>query len=176
MIKVTKLSKNFDDLSVLKEVDFQVNKGEIIVIIGPSGTGKSTLARYIQENQLGERLADDMLPIKIINKKITLLPHFPQLKLNQDQQYNGSDICQKTVLIFAKKSETKSNLSRVENFTSIKNLIKHSVATKLFSENELRNHLKFCHDISEKTQAYQLNYQHSEKSLNELHGLLNEIA
>jgi len=47
MIKVTKLSKSFDDLAVLKEIDFQVNKGEIVVIIGPSGTGKSTLLRCL---------------------------------------------------------------------------------------------------------------------------------
>jgi putative amino-acid transport system ATP-binding protein len=47
MIKVTNLSKSFDDLSVLKEISFEVNKGEIIVIIGPSGTGKSTLLRCL---------------------------------------------------------------------------------------------------------------------------------
>jgi len=47
MIKVTKLSKSFADLAVLKDINFQVNKGEIIVIIGPSGTGKSTLLRCL---------------------------------------------------------------------------------------------------------------------------------
>jgi putative S-methylcysteine transport system ATP-binding protein len=47
MIKVTNLSKSFDDLKVLKEISFDVNKGEIVVIIGPSGTGKSTLLRCL---------------------------------------------------------------------------------------------------------------------------------
>jgi len=47
MIKVSKLSKKFDDLSVLKEINLEVNKGEIVVIIGPSGTGKSTLLRCL---------------------------------------------------------------------------------------------------------------------------------
>ena len=47
MIKVTKLSKDFGDLSVLKEINFEINKGEIVVIIGPSGTGKSTLLRCL---------------------------------------------------------------------------------------------------------------------------------
>jgi len=47
MIKVSKLCKKFDDLSVLKEISFEVNKGEIVVIIGPSGTGKSTLLRCL---------------------------------------------------------------------------------------------------------------------------------
>ena len=47
MIKITKLSKKFDQLSVLKDINFEVNKGEIVVIIGPSGTGKSTLLRCL---------------------------------------------------------------------------------------------------------------------------------
>lgn len=47
MITVSKLSKNFGDLSVLKEINFSVNQGEIVVIIGPSGTGKSTLLRCL---------------------------------------------------------------------------------------------------------------------------------
>jgi len=47
MINVNKLSKKFGDLSVLKEINFEVNKGEIVVIIGPSGTGKSTLLRCL---------------------------------------------------------------------------------------------------------------------------------
>jgi len=47
MISISNLSKKFDTLSVLKEINFTVNKGEIIVIIGPSGTGKSTLLRCL---------------------------------------------------------------------------------------------------------------------------------
>ena len=47
MIKVTNLSKKFGDLAVLKGIDFDVKHGEIVVIIGPSGTGKSTLLRCL---------------------------------------------------------------------------------------------------------------------------------
>ncbi|MCE2595842.1 amino acid ABC transporter ATP-binding protein [Motilimonas cestriensis] len=47
MIKVTNLSKKFGDLAVLKGIDFEVKQGEIVVIIGPSGTGKSTLLRCL---------------------------------------------------------------------------------------------------------------------------------
>lgn len=47
MISVSQLSKKFGDLAVLKEIDFEVAKGEIVVIIGPSGTGKSTLLRCL---------------------------------------------------------------------------------------------------------------------------------
>lgn len=47
MIHVTNLSKSFGHLAVLKEINFEVKEGEIVVIIGPSGTGKSTLLRCL---------------------------------------------------------------------------------------------------------------------------------
>lgn len=47
MLKISNLNKSFGDLEVLKNISFEVSKGEIIAIIGPSGTGKSTLLRCI---------------------------------------------------------------------------------------------------------------------------------
>jgi len=47
MIKVQNLSKKFADNTVLNGINFDVAHGEIVVIIGPSGTGKSTLLRCL---------------------------------------------------------------------------------------------------------------------------------
>ncbi|NTU58373.1 MAG: ATP-binding cassette domain-containing protein [Chlorobiaceae bacterium] len=47
MIKIEHLSKNFGQLSVLKDVNIEIREGEVISIIGPSGSGKSTLLRCI---------------------------------------------------------------------------------------------------------------------------------
>lgn len=47
MIKVTNLHKSFGELAVLKGIDFQADTGEVIVIIGLSGMGKSTFSRCI---------------------------------------------------------------------------------------------------------------------------------
>ena len=47
MITVKNLSKKFGDLVVLKDINCTIERGEIISIIGPSGTGKSTLLRCL---------------------------------------------------------------------------------------------------------------------------------
>ncbi|TXJ54982.1 amino acid ABC transporter ATP-binding protein [Brachyspira aalborgi] len=52
MIKIENLYKRFGKLEVLNGIDINVEKGEIIAIIGPSGSGKSTFLRCI--NRLEE--------------------------------------------------------------------------------------------------------------------------
>jgi polar amino acid transport system ATP-binding protein len=47
MIKIEHLSKSFGNLEVLKDVTVEIKTGEVISIIGPSGTGKSTFLRCI---------------------------------------------------------------------------------------------------------------------------------
>ena len=47
MIKAKNIHKYFDTLHVLKGVDLQINKGEIISIVGASGTGKTTLLQIL---------------------------------------------------------------------------------------------------------------------------------
>jgi polar amino acid transport system ATP-binding protein len=47
MIKIEHLSKKFGDLVVLKDISTEIKTGEVVSIIGPSGTGKSTLLRCL---------------------------------------------------------------------------------------------------------------------------------
>ncbi|NLW92508.1 MAG: amino acid ABC transporter ATP-binding protein [Syntrophomonadaceae bacterium] len=47
MLQALDIHKRFDHLEVLKGVSLQVNKGEVISIIGPSGSGKSTFLRCL---------------------------------------------------------------------------------------------------------------------------------
>lgn len=47
IIDIMHLSKSFGSHEVLKDIDFFVNKGEVVCIIGSSGSGKSTLLRCI---------------------------------------------------------------------------------------------------------------------------------
>jgi len=47
MLKAKGIKKSYGKLQILKGVDLEVNKGEIITIVGPSGAGKSTLLHII---------------------------------------------------------------------------------------------------------------------------------
>ena len=47
ILKINHLSKSFGRNQVLRDIDFEVNKGDVISIIGASGSGKSTLLRCI---------------------------------------------------------------------------------------------------------------------------------
>ena len=47
MIKVENLYKNFGELEVLKGISCEIKKGEVVSIIGASGSGKSTFIRCL---------------------------------------------------------------------------------------------------------------------------------
>ena len=47
VLEVRNLQKSFGDHAVLKDISFRVNKGDVISVIGPSGSGQSTMLRCI---------------------------------------------------------------------------------------------------------------------------------
>ena len=95
-IDIEKLNKWFGDFHVLKNVNLQVEKGEILVICGPSGSGKSTLIRCInrlekfQKGSLkvnGLELNDEIKRIREIRMQVgmvfqhfNLFPHLSVLE------------------------------------------------------------------------------------------------
>lgn len=54
MLKINNIYKSFGTLEVLKGIDLSVGEGEVIALIGPSGTGKSTLLRCINLIEMPE--------------------------------------------------------------------------------------------------------------------------
>ncbi|MGN7408679.1 amino acid ABC transporter ATP-binding protein [Sporosarcina sp. SAFN-010] len=47
LIEVIDMKKSFGDIEVLKQITFQVEKNEVVAVIGPSGSGKSTMLRSL---------------------------------------------------------------------------------------------------------------------------------
>lgn len=86
MIKVENLHKKFNQLEVLKGIDVNVEKGEIIAIIGHSGSGKSTFLRCINRLEEptdgkifidGENILDKKTDINKIREKVGMVfQHF----------------------------------------------------------------------------------------------------
>ena len=86
MIKIEKLCKNYDKLEVLKGIDAQVNKGDIIAIIRPSGIGKSTFLRCINKLEeptsghiyiKNQDIMSDNTDINLIRQKVGMVfQHF----------------------------------------------------------------------------------------------------
>ncbi|WP_281975493.1 amino acid ABC transporter ATP-binding protein [Halobacillus litoralis] len=72
MITVKSLNKYFGDLHVLKDINMEVDRGEVVVVIGPSGSGKTTLLRTLNiletpeegEITIGSRFMNFARPIQ----------------------------------------------------------------------------------------------------------------
>ena len=59
VIRVRNLQKDFGDIAVLKGIDIDINKGDVVCVIGASGSGKSTFLRCL--NMLEEPTGGDII-------------------------------------------------------------------------------------------------------------------
>lgn len=82
MLKVKKISGGYDNIPVLFDVSFEVNKGEVVSIVGSNGAGKTTILRTIsgvlkpfsgEIEFMGERI-DNISAHKIVEKGIAHVP------------------------------------------------------------------------------------------------------
>ncbi|MEW9124299.1 MAG: amino acid ABC transporter ATP-binding protein [Thermotaleaceae bacterium] len=88
VIDIQHLTKSFGSHEVLKDIDFSVNKGEVVCIIGSSGSGKSTLLRCVNLLEKptsgaiiynGENILDDKHDIYAYRTKLGMV--FQQFNL-----------------------------------------------------------------------------------------------
>jgi polar amino acid transport system ATP-binding protein len=101
VVQVRGLTKRFGDLQVLHGIDFDVGRGEVVALIGPSGGGKSTLLRCVTHLEpvtagsiriAGEYLVKDgvyaerrvrraiCLRMGLVFQNFNLFPHFSVMR------------------------------------------------------------------------------------------------
>ncbi len=96
MISVKGLKKSFDGTEVLKDITVEINRGDVLCVIGPSGSGKSTFLRCLNMLETptggsiifeGEDLTDKKVNLNIHRQKMgmvfqqfNLFPHMNILK------------------------------------------------------------------------------------------------
>lgn len=96
LIKTVDLHKNFGDLKVLKGINEEIHKGEVVTIIGPSGGGKSTFLRCLnllevptsgkvifEGNELDEKSTDldkHRQKIGMVFQQFNVFPHLDVMK------------------------------------------------------------------------------------------------
>ncbi|MEB2807748.1 amino acid ABC transporter ATP-binding protein [Campylobacter upsaliensis] len=86
MIKTQNLCKKYGDLEVLRSISTQIQKGDVVALIGPSGGGKSTFLRCLNKLELadsgkifikGENILDKKVDINKIRQKVSMVfQHF----------------------------------------------------------------------------------------------------
>lgn len=133
MIQSINIKKSFGSLQVLKGIDFKINKGEIVSIVGASGAGKTTLLQIIgtlDKAESGKVLIDDVDITILSDKKLAklrnekigfvfqfhhLLPEFTALE----------NVCIPAFLKGDKRSEAEAKALEILDFLNLKNRISH---------------------------------------------------
>ena len=82
MIRILHLSKAFNGQVVLEDISLEIQKGEILVILGESGTGKSVLLKHM----IG-LLKPDQGEIYMDSQNITRLSEKDLLKMRKNMGY-----------------------------------------------------------------------------------------
>ena len=87
IISVSALKKSFDNVEVLKGIDIDIHKGDVLCVIGASGSGKSTFLRCL--NRLEEPTGGSIVfdGVDLMDKKIDLNLHRQKMGM-VFQQFN----------------------------------------------------------------------------------------
>lgn len=150
ILSVKNLTKSFGNVQVLKGIDLDVNKGEVIAIIGPSGCGKSTFLRCLncmEDPTSGSIFFDD---VDIADVKVDINVHRRHIGMifQQFNLFNNKTVLKNITLapLYIKtKEERKKKLTNF--FIRVTNLFKSKGAKK-----ELLNVIPKKKIVAEETQ------------------------
>ena len=122
IISVKNLYKSFGKLEVLKGIDIDIKKGDVVAIVGPSGCGKSTFLRclnLLETPTAGEILLNDAYLFK--NERIYLKRQMKALlALKKSKQFNDA-VAQEYETLKAQYTELRAAEKEIEK-TATKNI------------------------------------------------------
>ncbi len=136
MIKAQNIQKFYNDLQVLKGIDLEINKGEIVSIVGSSGAGKTTLLQILgtldkpNSNQNASLIINNVDILKLNDKELSkfrnlnlgfifqfhqLLPEFTALE----------NVCIPAFIAGKDKKETESEAKKLLEYLGLSHREKH---------------------------------------------------
>ena len=123
--------------------------GRAVLLLGDSGAGKSTIARYLATAGGFTPLADDIVPVAAAPRGLDALPHYPQLKQPPERQYGIDRPARVTVaaafdLCGVDGAPAPAAVEPLAAREAAVLLAAHSVAARLFDAPLLERHLDLC--------------------------------
>ncbi len=128
LLEINNLYVNADTKEILKGINLKINKGEIHVIMGPNGSGKTTTANAILNNPAYKKtqgnimfegeditnLKTDEIARKGIFMSFQLPEEIPGITVNNFLKYAKNKITGKPVKIFSFKDEVKKYMQELK--------------------------------------------------------------
>ena len=118
LISISHLKKSYDTLDVLRDINLNVHKGEVISIIGPSGTGKSTFLRCLNllEQPTSGSILIDGQDILATDADVPMLRRRMGMVFQSFNLFNGmsvlDNICLAPIQLLGKSREEAEHRAR----------------------------------------------------------------
>ena len=152
----------------------------VIVFLGESGQGKSTLAAYLSQIAGWRLVADDILPVKIDPNGVSVLPRFPQLKLPMHAQPGvglPEQLPLKYICVLAHaEPDQKPELLPLSPTQAVQTLLSHIAGTRMYDASLLTKHLEFSTQAAKQIPAYRLIHPHHRDALPLVREFLEKIC
>jgi hypothetical protein len=152
----------------------------VIVFLGESGQGKSTLAAYLSHSPGWRLVADDILPVKMDSSGVSVLPRFPQLKLPINAQpgvYLPEQLPLKTICVLEQaEADQMPELQKISTAQTVQALLGHIAGTRMFNAPLLAKHLEFSTRAAKHISAYRLINPHRRDTLPLIREFLEKIC
>ncbi len=177
MIEVRGLSKRFEGRWVLRNLDIEVQPGQIVALLGPNGAGKTTLLRILAslaKPSLGQvRVAGLLLPAqsRVLRAQVGLLAHQPLLY--------GDLSAEQNLLFFSQLYGIEDAEQRVQDLLSQLGLAaRRRDPVRIFSRG-MQQRLAIARTILHKPKILLLDEPHTgldPESAESINGLLHVLA